>query len=374
MSEKAIKVGNMSKRYGSLIVVDKVSFSVQQGEFVSLLGPSGCGKTTTLRIIAGFVAATDGVIEIHGKNMTHLPPEKRGVGFVFQNYALWPHMSVADNIAFGLKLRRKNRHIIKNKIEEVLEITGLSGYETRLPRQLSGGQQQRVALARALALEPSLLLMDEPLSNLDRALRVTMRRELKELQARIKMTTLYVTHDQEEALSMSDRVVVMKGGRVEQIATPFELYEHPATTFVADFVGITNFLTGKIVGKATNMPSSTKHKGEEEEYYHIHLISGATVQAKASGMLNPGQIVNLTIRPERLNLSTNPITGDNVLQGMVCAAEYFGATVRYKLRLEQGILLHAEMHNFEHFIANGTPVWIKIDPDYLRLVTDGGER
>jgi len=370
MNKGAIRVENIVKRYGQVTVIDKISFSVKQGEFVSLLGPSGCGKTTTLRMIAGFVEATQGLIEIHGVDMTHLAPEKRDVGFVFQNYALWPHMNVADNIAFGLKLRKKSRNFIRNKIEEVLDTTGLNGYENRLPRQLSGGQQQRVALARALALEPTLLLMDEPLSNLDRALRVTMRRELKELQARIKMTTLYVTHDQEEALSMSDRVVVMQGGRVEQIATPFELYERPATAFVADFVGITNFLTGEIAGEGAG---GLAKEGEDEKYYQICLDSGAKLQAKTVKVFKPGQRVNLLIRPERLILSQQLLGGDNTMAGTICAAEYFGATVRYSVQLPKGEILRVEMHNFEHFIAVGTPIWIKIDPNYLRLITDEGD-
>jgi len=359
-----IRVENIVKRYGQVSVVDKVSFGVSQGEFVSLLGPSGCGKTTTLRMIAGFVEATSGLVEIHGVDMTHLAPEKRDVGFVFQNYALWPHMNVAQNIAFGLKLRKKSRNFIQNKIEEVLDTTGLNGYESRLPRQLSGGQQQRVALARALSLEPTLLLMDEPLSNLDRALRVTMRRELKELQARIKMTTLYVTHDQEEALSMSDRVVVMKAGRVEQIATPFELYERPATAFVADFVGITNFLNGEIVG----VQEEGNSKGEIS--YEIQLNSSDRVIAKTTMALAVGSRVNLLIRPERLILSQTALEGDNIMHGTVEAAEYFGATVRYSVRLLKGEILRAEIHNFEHFLATGTPVWVRIDPDYLRLIAD----
>ena len=210
----AIRVDGLFKQYGRMTAVNDVSFDVGQGEFVSLLGPSGCGKTTTLRMIAGFIMPSGGAIHVNGREVTHLPPEKRDVGFVFQNYALWPHMTVAENVAFGLKLRKRSKSFVRQKIEESLAITGLSGYEARLPRQLSGGQQQRVALARALALEPQLLLMDEPLSNLDRALRVTMRRELKQLQSRLNMTTLYVTHDQEEALSMSDRVVIMSGGEI----------------------------------------------------------------------------------------------------------------------------------------------------------------
>lgn len=355
MSDHAIQVQGVLKRYGAVNAVDDVSFNVTPGEFVSLLGPSGCGKTTTLRMIAGFDEPSGGVIRVHGREVTHLPPEKRDLGFVFQNYALWPHMTVAENVAFGLKLRKKSAAFIKNKIAETLSVTGLTGYEDRLPRQLSGGQQQRVALARALALEPRVLLMDEPLSNLDRALRVTMRRELKELQTRMKMTTLYVTHDQEEGLSMSNRVVVMNGGKVEQIAAPYELYENPATSFVADFVGITNFLNGVVVGSETDR-------------LKIELASGIVIDAAAKKPTQKGSAVRILMRPERVVLSTTPLEGRNVMTGQVMLSEYFGALLRYSVRLDNGDLLRSEVHNFDHFIENGSRVWINVQPEHLRVI------
>jgi putative spermidine/putrescine transport system ATP-binding protein len=357
MSNDSIQVEGITKRYGAMTAVDNVSFDVGQGEFVSLLGPSGCGKTTTLRMIAGFVDPSGGLLRVRGRDVTHLPPEKRDLGFVFQNYALWPHMTVAENVAFGLKLRKKNRNFIRDKVAEALTTTGLSGYENRLPRQLSGGQQQRVALARALALEPQVLLMDEPLSNLDRALRVTMRRELKELQARMKMTTLYVTHDQEEALSMSNRVVIMNKGQVEQVAAPFELYENPATGFVADFVGITNFLGGIV--------ASAEGGGVE-----VKLGSGQMLRAVTKQPVALGTKVRALIRPERVKLKTTAADGDNILTGQVVLAEYFGALLRYSVRLDSGDILRAEVHNFDNFIESGSRVWICVSPEHLRLIPD----
>ncbi|CAO3419812.1 ABC transporter ATP-binding protein [Azospirillum doebereinerae] len=360
MPDDAIQVQGIVKRYGTMRAVDDVSFTVAQGEFVSLLGPSGCGKTTTLRMIAGFVDPSEGMIRIHGRDVTHLPPEKRNLGFVFQNYALWPHMTVAENVAFGLKLRGKSRSFIRDKVEEALSVIGLSGYGDRLPRQLSGGQQQRVALGRALALEPQVLLMDEPLSNLDRALRVTMRRELKELQARMRMTTLYVTHDQEEALSMSNRVVIMSKGRVEQIAAPYELYESPATSFVADFVGITNFLEGSATGTGGG-------------FVGVKLASGQMLRALARTPVAEGDAVRALIRPERVTLSATALDGDNVLTGRVMLSEYFGAVLRYSVRLDSGDVLRSEVHNFDSFIGNDSPVWIRALPEHLRVIPREGQ-
>lgn len=357
MSDHAIQVNGIQKIYGTVKAVDDVSFDVKQGEFTSLLGPSGCGKTTTLRMIAGFIDPSGGSIRINGREVTHLPPEKRDVGFVFQNYALWPHMTVAENVAFGLKLRGKKRAFIRNKIEEVLAVTGLGGYEDRMPKRLSGGQQQRVALARALALEPQLLLMDEPLSNLDRALRVSMRRELKQLQSRMKMTTLYVTHDQEEALSMSNRVVIMNGGHVEQIAQPYALYEAPASSFVADFVGITNFFEGTLE-KCT------------DGWNEVRLNSGQVLKARAgeASAGRRGDVVTALIRPERVVLMAEPEHGPNLLSGRVELAEYFGAVLRYTVRLESGDVLRLEVHNFDKFLDSGTTVQVRIPPEHLRVI------
>ncbi|XBS71896.1 ABC transporter ATP-binding protein [Acerihabitans sp. KWT182] len=241
-------------------------------------------------------------------------------------------------------------------MEESLAVVGLGGFEHRLPKQLSGGQQQRVALARALALEPELLLMDEPLSNLDRALRVTMRRELKELQSKMKMTTLYVTHDQEEALSMSNRVVIMNGGRIEQIATPPVLYETPASSFVADFVGITNFLKGQVVESTA-------------DGNRVRLSSGLIITAKPAQSVAVGAQVMALVRPERITvMTTAPQHPDNILRGRVVFSEYYGAVVRYAVHIDEGKVLRAEVHNFDRVIENGCIVWVYINPECLRII------
>ena len=234
------------KVLGGRAIVDNLDLVVQKGELVCLLGPSGCGKTTTLRMVAGFLEPDEGTVLIEGADVTSLPPERRPTAMVFQNYALWPHMSVFDNIAFGLKLRRRPKAEIRDKVGEVLELVGLTHHTNARPARISGGEQQRVALARALVQEPQVLLLDEPLSNLDAKLRVRVREDIREIQQRLGMTTVVVTHDQDEALSISDRVAVMNGGRIEQYAAPDELYRSPATTFVGGFVGATNALTGSI--------------------------------------------------------------------------------------------------------------------------------
>ncbi|MDQ6895891.1 MAG: ABC transporter ATP-binding protein [Actinomycetota bacterium] len=236
----------VNKVLGGRAIVDNLDLVVEKGELVCLLGPSGCGKTTTLRMVAGFLEPDEGSILIEGTDVTDLPPERRPTAMVFQNYALWPHMSVFDNIAFGLKLRKRPKGEIRDKVGEVLELVGLTHHTNARPARISGGEQQRVALARALVQEPKVLLLDEPLSNLDAKLRVRVREDIREIQQRLGMTTVVVTHDQDEALSISDRVAVMNGGRIEQYAEPVELYRSPATTFVGGFVGATNALTGRI--------------------------------------------------------------------------------------------------------------------------------
>jgi len=238
----AIELEAVAKRYGAHAAVDGVSLAIGEGEFFSLLGPSGCGKTTTLRMIAGFVEPDEGRILLHGDDVTSVPPNRRPVNMVFQQYALFPHMSVYDNVAFGLSVRGVPRKEHGDRVNEILRVVALEGYEKRRPRQLSGGQQQRVALARALVNRPAALLLDEPLGALDVKLRRHMQLELKRIQHEIGTTFVYVTHDQEEALAMSDRIAVMNGGRVEQLGTPREIYEHPASDFVADFVGTVNVL------------------------------------------------------------------------------------------------------------------------------------
>ncbi len=242
-----VKLLNVTKRYGKVAAIDSLTLFVNEGEILTLLGPSGCGKTTTLRCIAGFAMPDSGQIYIGNQDVTRLPPEKRDIGFVFQNYALWPHMTVYQNIAFGLKLRKLSKSEIDKRIQEILSLVKLHGMESRFPRQLSGGQQQRVALARALALRPRVLLLDEPLSNLDAKLREEMRFEIRDLQRQFRITTVYVTHDQAEALVLSDRIAILNQGRLMQLGTPVEVYDYPANRFVADFIGLCNFFEAEVV-------------------------------------------------------------------------------------------------------------------------------
>lgn len=237
-----IELTSVSKNYGDHRVVDNISLSVQKGAFISILGPSGCGKSTTLNLIAGFLEPTTGSIAIRGKNQVGVPPEKRNIGLVFQNYALFPHMTVTENVGFGLKMQGRSSQEIRDGVDQALKSVHLEGYEDRYPKELSGGQQQRAALARAIAPTPSLLLLDEPLSNLDLKLREAMRIELKEIQQQLGMTFVYVTHDQEEAMAMSDHIVVMSEGVIAQQGTPGAIYQRPKTTFVADFIGKSNIL------------------------------------------------------------------------------------------------------------------------------------
>src|SRR5882672_2821088 len=246
-----LEINDLRKSFGPLHVVQNFELAVQRGEFVSFLGPSGCGKTTTLRMVAGFEQPTSGAIRIDGREITHLRPNQRKVGMVFQSYALFPNMTVAENVAFGLKVARRPASEIAPRVTEMLRLIKLPDLGGRYPYQLSGGQQQRVALARALAIKPQVLLLDEPLSALDAKIRVSLREEIRTVQRDLGITTIYVTHDQEEALSMSDRIVVMSDGRVEQIGTPSEIYNAPRTRFVASFVGTLNILRGRVIDAAT---------------------------------------------------------------------------------------------------------------------------
>src|SRR6266849_344902 len=247
-----LEVRDLTKRYSPLVSVGPISFDVHEGEFFSLLGPSGCGKTTTLRCIAGFEALSGGSIRVGGERLDDKPPHRRDVGLVFQNYALFPHLTVFDNVAFGLRLRRVSKPEIADRVDRILQLVDLAGMTARFPAQLSGGQQQRIAIARSLVLEPQILMFDEPLSNLDFKLRTQMRDELRRLQRRLGKTSIYVTHDQTEALALSDRIAVLSHGRIEQIGTPGEIYEQPASAFVAEFIGSSNMLRARIVEQSNS--------------------------------------------------------------------------------------------------------------------------
>jgi putative spermidine/putrescine transport system ATP-binding protein len=305
-------LSDVTKRYGELKAVDAVSLTVADGEFVVLLGPSGCGKTTTLRIVAGFVEPSSGLVSLGGSDITHQPPWRRNAGLVFQSYALFPHMTVNENVAFGLEMRNVSKPDRDRKIVEALRLVRLDHLGERLPRQLSGGQQQRVALARALVFRPDILLLDEPLSNLDAKLRQDVRVEIRELQRKLGLTAVMVTHDQEEALTMADRLVVMSDGRIRQVGTQQDLYERPADRFVADFVGRSTFFEGKIVA-----PGRFLSEGGLEIACEGDRIGAAS----------------LALRPERIAVVGASERTDNGFEGRVEFVSYLGAQVDIHVRL-----------------------------------------
>jgi iron(III) transport system ATP-binding protein len=329
MRAAEVRLDQVGKRYGTQWVVRDVELYIGRGEFFTFLGPSGCGKTTLLRMIAGFVAPEEGIVFLDGQPVNDVPPWRRDVGMVFQNYALWPHLSVFDNVAFGLRERKVPRDDIKRRVTEALRQVDLTGTENRRPSQLSGGQQQRVALARTLVIQPRVMLLDEPLSNLDAKLRVEMRLELLKLQREIGLTTIYVTHDQEEALAMSTRIAVMSEGRVVQEGTPREIYEHPQDKFVAAFVGGSNLFSGQI-----------KNAGAEaievqtDEGFAIYVCRQAFPALPAAG-----QSVLLSVRPEGVELnSAGDFAQANRLPGEIVASAYQGAFVEYEIQTPGGLL------------------------------------
>jgi len=332
-----VQLREVSMQYGSTPVLYGVDLDVHKGEFLSLLGPSGCGKTTTLNIIAGFLTPSRGTVGLAGRVINDVPPYRRNIGMVFQSYALFPHMNVFDNVAFGLKIRRLNPREIARRVEEVLALVQLEGYAARPIRELSGGQQQRVAIARALAIDPLVLLMDEPLSNLDAQLRRQMRVELRRLQRQVGITTIFVTHDQEEALTLSDRLVVMNKGRIEQAGTPVELYRKPRTPFVAQFLGHPNFLFGEVAerrGAATAV-----------------RVGGQIIWATSDEPLAVGAPVAVVLRAESATLHASPPPDRiNALACTIDCTIYLGTNAEYEVRLTDG----ARIRVVEQ-IASGIP-------------------
>jgi putative spermidine/putrescine transport system ATP-binding protein len=312
-----LELTGVQKRFGDVAAVLDFNLAAERGEFVSFLGPSGCGKTTTLRMIAGFEQPTGGTITVNGTDITHRSPNQRNVGMVFQSYALFPNMTVAGNIGFGLKVRRRPRAEVDRRVAELLALIHLEGRGDRYPYQLSGGQQQRVALARALAIEPQVLLLDEPLSALDAKIRIVLRKEIRAIQRQLGITTVYVTHDQEEALSLSDRVVVMSEGRIEQIGTPFEIYNFPATTFVASFVGTLNLVSAGVIDAGAGRLSL-----DGQEIRTSRAISGAAA----------GGQVTLALRPEGIAFGDGP-EGSNRLRGTIEDINFLGSIVRIRLHV-----------------------------------------
>jgi iron(III) transport system ATP-binding protein len=346
-----IAIREVSKRFGAVLAVDRVSLDVEDGELFTLLGPSGCGKTTLLRLVAGFHRPDAGRIRFGERDVTDLPPYARNIGMVFQNYALWPHMTVFQNVAYGLRLRRLRGAALEASVAEGLRKVNLSGLGARFPGQLSGGQQQRVALARALVLSPDLLLLDEPLSNLDAKIRVQVRAEIRTLQQELGITTVYVTHDQEEALSLSDRVAVMRDGRVLQLGPPRDLYERPRSRFVADFVGTNNLVPGTVTEAAAGTVTIETGLGR---------LRARPPEGGES--LPVGRPAVLAIRPENVTIGmsgTGPTSGDgNRVPGRIALAAYLGSTLRYDVEAAGGLTLKADIRDSWHHepLARGTPV------------------
>jgi spermidine/putrescine transport system ATP-binding protein len=322
-----VELRGVVKRYGDVTAVRDATILIQEGEFFSLLGPSGCGKTTTLSLIGGFVEPDAGEILIQGRPMVGTPPHRRPVNTVFQSYALFPHMTVADNIAFGLRMKRTPSPEIRQRVGRMLELTSLHGLGERRPAQLSGGQQQRVALARALVNQPAVLLLDEPLGSLDLKLRRQMQLELSRIQREVGITFVYVTHDQEEAMTMSDRLAVMDGGRVVQVGSPRAVYETPATRFVADFIGSSNVLPGQVLAV-------------DEEAATIRLASGEQVRVPPTAGLESGVPASVVVRPDRLDVTEGPSPGGrNAVAGRVTKVSYMGAYLQIVVRTESGLEL-----------------------------------
>ena len=337
-SAPVIEIDHVVKRFGEFVAVDDVDFSIGQGEFFSMLGPSGCGKTTTLRMIAGFEQPTSGAIRLDGVDVSKVPPNRRDVNTVFQQYALFPHMNVFDNVAFGPQSKKADKDTIKKRVSEMLEVVRLTEFASRRPAQLSGGQQQRVALARALVNLPKALLLDEPLGALDLKLRHAMQFELKRIQREVGITFVYVTHDQEEALTMSDRIAVMSDGRVEQIGTPAEIYDNPASVFVAGFIGQANLWPATITEHATGTTRVT-------------ALGGASLCGSCGDVtLAVGSEVTLMVRPERISISlTQPTSqngGDQSVSATVSDLAFQGPIVRLALET-----------------ADGSPIIANVDPD-----------
>ena len=352
-----VELVDLTKRFDDVAAVDGVNTLVPGGEFYSLLGPSGCGKTTTLRLIAGFEQPTSGNVLLDGQDMAHTAPHKRNVNTVFQSYALFPHLNVKDNVAFGLRFKDIPKSDVINRVRESLALVQLEGFENRKPSQLSGGQQQRVALARALVLNPAVLLLDEPLGALDAKLRKALQIELKALQEEIGITFIYVTHDQEEALTMSDRIAVMSDGRVEQVGSPKEIYEEPANAYVADFLGVSNLMDATAEGA--------------EAGNACRLKLGSLDLTARQGDTSARGDVKVTIRPERIVVHPQGTTGANHVPGMIVRTVYLGSATQLILSLAGEANVQALVQNDggRALFVQGTPVSVCLPPEALRVLS-----
>jgi len=327
-----IQIVDLVKQFGDVTAVNHVSLEIDLGKFVTLLGPSGSGKTTILKIVAGFEKPTEGEVFINDEPMTNKPPYKRNVGMVFQNYALFPHMTVAENIAFPLRMRKIPKPVIDREIDRVLQMVRLSEYRSRYPRQLSGGQQQRIALVRGLVFNPSVLLMDEPLGALDKKLREHMQVELKKIQKELNITVIYVTHDQSEALNMSDTIAVLNEGRLQQLGSPRDLYESPANLFVADFIGESNFIQGKV-------------ESVQSEFSVVKTRFGSEIRVPSDRKFPEGSDVVVTIHPEKIHLLSPGDQTLNSIKGEVTDIIYLGEITKYYVMIEGGQTVFAKHHN-----------------------------
>ena len=364
MSTVDVKLLDVVKKFGETVAVDHINLEVLDGEFFSLLGPSGCGKTTTLRMIGGFEEPTSGLIELQGEDVTWLPPYKRNVNTVFQNYALFPHLTIHENVAFGLRRKGVKDGEVKRRVADMLELVELPGFDRRKPTQISGGQAQRVALARALINKPAVLLLDEPLGALDLKLRKQMQVELKRIQQEVGITFIYVTHDQEEAMTMSDRIAVMNAGRYEQLGDPEALYERPATRFVASFLGISNLLGGTV-------------EGIDDPHATVRLADDTRIRAPR-GILAGAQTVSVGIRPEKIRLheiSAELPSGHNHLSGVVRDASYLGVSTQYLIEASGGARLTVFEQNVERATrselwAPGEDVQMTWSPDHSFVIAE----
>ncbi len=343
-----IRLVNLTKIFGKVTAVDHINLEVEDGEFMTLLGPSGCGKTTTLRMIAGLEVPTEGEIYIGERLVSStvkrvfIPPERRNIGMVFQNYAVWPHMTVFDNVAYPLKIKKLPKDEIKNRVMDILRLVHLDGMENRYPHQLSGGQQQRVALARALVMEPDILLLDEPLSNLDAKLREEMRFEIRSIQQKLGITVVYVTHDQSEAMAMSDRIAVMNKGRIQQVGTPYEIYKYPANAFVAGFIGLANFIK----------PDKVEIRNGKA---YVEIFNNKLRLAVAAPLKETGEVV-LIIRPMDIDLSKKPVP--HSIKGIIRRATFLGDIMDYLIDVE-GVTIRVQ--------DKSRVIYDKGDEIYLRI-------
>ncbi|MCA9286091.1 MAG: ABC transporter ATP-binding protein [Phycisphaerales bacterium] len=354
-----IGLHRLRKVYGTTVAIDSVDLTIEAGHLFFLLGPSGCGKTTLLRMIAGFIEPTAGTVTFGERDVTKVPPNRRQAGMVFQSYALWPHMTVLENVGFGLAVRRLPKAEAQRKARRALELVQMAEYAERKPNQLSGGQQQRVALARALAFEPTVLLLDEPLSNLDAKLRLEMRSEIRRICTELGMTAVYVTHDQKEALSMADRMAVLRAGLVIQEGEPRQLYERPATRFVADFLGETNFIDGTVVGTA-------------DGWITVDSPIGRLRGVAATSAPSPNAAVTVSIRPEAIAIDSNPDAGLNAIQGVRRSSVFLGELAQHTVECGGKVLKISEL-NPRPFGPPGSEVTLAARPNDTVVIVGGSD-